>query len=158
MTGSTRDQQTSRAAQQGVPAPRRPAETSAPPSAWTGWIVCAAAMLLLVGTFQIVMGLVALLDDGVLLVRPTGLVVEVDYAVWGWAHLIVGTLACLVAAGLMVGNVVARVVGVLLVGASALLNLVFIPAYPLWSTVVIAIDVLIIYAIVVHGDEQRARW
>ena len=55
------------------------------------------------------------------------------------------------------GNLAARIVAVVLAGVSALANLAFLPAYPIWSTIVIAVDVLIIYAIVVHGDELRSR-
>lgn len=157
MTETSREQQTTRTAQRGVPAPRTPAVTSAPLSAWTGWVVFAGAMLVLSGAFQVVFGLVALLDDGLFVVRPSGMVINVDYDVWGWGHLAIGTLAVLIGLGLVAGNLAARIVGVVIAGLSALANLAFIPAYPIWSTIVIAVDVLIIYAIVVHGDELRTR-
>jgi hypothetical protein len=89
------------------------------------------------------------------LVTPSGLVLSVDYNTWGWAHLIIGVLAVATGIGLIAGNMLARVVGVILAVISAILNLVFIAAYPVWSTIVIAIDVIVIYAIVVHGRELK---
>ncbi|PXY25929.1 hypothetical protein DI005_01170 [Prauserella sp. PE36] len=124
-------------------------------SGWTGWIIFAGVMLLLVGFFQAIEGLVAIFDDGYYLVGADGLVVNVDYDVWGWLHLGFGVVAVLTALGLMTGNKVARIVGVILAGLSAIINLAFIAAYPVWSLVVIAVNVLVIYAIVVHGRELQ---
>ncbi|MGY1752104.1 DUF7144 family membrane protein [Blastococcus sp. SYSU D01042] len=156
MTETSRDQQDTRAAaRQAVPSPRAPVTGSSSRSGWTGWIVFGGAMLILSGTFQAVLGLVALLDDGLFVVRPSGLVIDVDYDTWGWAHLGIGVVAVLVGLGLMVGNLAARIAAVAMAGISALANLAFLAAYPIWSTIVIAIDVLVIYAIVVHGDEMR---
>ena len=56
----------------------------------------------------------------------------------------------------MAGDMVARLVGIVLAVVSAILNLAFIAAYPVWSTVVIAVDVIVIYAIVVHGRELKS--
>jgi hypothetical protein len=53
------------------------------------------------------------------------------------------------------GNPVARVAGVVLAALSAVVNLAFLAAYPIWSVLVIALDVVVIYAIVVHGRELR---
>jgi hypothetical protein len=123
---------------------------------WAGWLVFASFMMFLVGSFQIIQGLVALFDDGYYVVRESGLVVNVDYAAWGTLHLIIGVLLVLCGAGVLTGNVVARGVGVLLAGLSALANMAFIGAYPIWSITVIIIDVLVIYALTVHGGELRS--
>jgi hypothetical protein len=125
------------------------------PTAWTGWVVFAALMMILVGTFQAIEGLVALFDDGFYHVTEGGLVVDVDYNVWGWIHLLLGALLVLAGAGVLAGNVVARAVAVVLAGLSALINMLFIEAYPVWSILIITIDVLVIYALVVHGRELR---
>ncbi|MGZ6259082.1 MAG: DUF7144 family membrane protein, partial [Candidatus Limnocylindrales bacterium] len=71
--------------------------------------------------------------------------------------LVLGVVVALTGIGLLAGNVVARVVGVVLAAVSALVNLAFIAAYPLWSAIVITIDVVVIYAIVVHGAELKRR-
>jgi len=125
------------------------------PTAWTGWVVFAAFMMIMVGMFQAIEGLVALFDDGFYRVTESGLVLSVDYTVWGWTHMLLGALLIIAGVGVLAGNIVARVVAILLAGLSALVNLVFIAAYPFWSIMVITIDVLVVYAIVVHGRELR---
>ena len=127
-----------------------------PPTAWTGWVVFASAMMFLLGCFQVVQGLVAIFDDGFYHVTESGLVIDVDYTVWGWVHLFLGVLIIISGLGVLTGNLAARTVGVLLAGVSALVNLAFIEAYPIWSVVIITIDVLVIYALTVHGKELRS--
>jgi hypothetical protein len=123
------------------------------PTGWTGWVVFASVMMFLLGAFQVIQGLVALFDEGFYLVTRGGLVVDVDYNVWGTVHLILGVLLLLSGGGVLTGNLAARTVGVILAGLSALVNLVFIGAYPIWSIVIITVDVLVIYALTVHGRE-----
>ena len=126
------------------------------PSGWAGWVVFGGVMLIMVGIFQFFQGLVALADDGYYLVRSDGLLVNVDYTTWGWVHVVVGAVAGLTGVGLMAGNMVARFVGVGIAVLSAVVNLAFISAYPIWSTIVIALDVIVIYAIIVHGRELKS--
>ena len=123
---------------------------------WAGWVIFAAVMMVLLGAFQVIEGLVAVFDDGYYLVGTNGLAVNVNYNAWGWLHFSIGVLAILAGLGLMTGNIVARILGVIIALGSAIINLGFIAAYPVWSTVVIAIDVIIIYAIVVHGRELKS--
>ena len=125
------------------------------PTGWTGWIVFASVMMFLVGTFQMVEGLVAILDDEYYGVTESGLVLSLDYTAWGWTHLLLGLLIFVSGLGVLSGNVLARTVGVLLAGLSAIANLLFIEASPVWSIVVITVDVLVIYALTVHGRELR---
>ena len=82
------------------------------PTAWAGWVVFAGAMLIMLGTFQIIQGIVALFDDGFYLVGSDGLVVDVDYNTWGWIHIVIGVVGVLTGVGLLAGNMVARIVGV----------------------------------------------
>jgi hypothetical protein len=124
---------------------------------WAAWISFAAVLLAVVGVLQIMQGLSALIDDGFYVVRESGLVVNVDYSVWGWAHLLLGVLAILVAAGLLAGNTVARVVGVGLAMVSAVVNLVFLPAHPWWSALAIVFYVFVIYGLTAHGGEMKHR-
>lgn len=119
---------------------------------WVGWVYFASAMLLLVGGMQAIAGLVALFKDDYYLVTQNSLL-AFDYSAWGWVHLVLGAL--LVAAGLaiMAGKMWGRVVGVFVAILSALANLAFLSAYPLWSIMAITIDVLVIYALTLHGEE-----
>ena len=145
MTSSRPDMDTSRVAYGHQP----------DPTGWTGWVVFASFMMFLVGAFQAIQGLVALFDDGFYLVTPGNLVVDVNYNVWGTAHLILGILLILSGAGVLTGNLAARTVGVILAALSAVANLIFIEAYPLWSMIIITVDVLVIYALTVHGRELK---
>ena len=124
-------------------------------TAWVGWIAFAGIMMVLVGSFHAIQGLVALFRDEVFLVSSSGLVVDVDYTAWGVAHLIGG--AVLVAAGIWVfrGKVWARTVGVVMAMLSAVVNIGFLAAYPIWSAIMIAVDVLVIWALTVHGGELK---
>jgi hypothetical protein len=132
----------------------RPAYGGNPdPTAWTGWVVFAAFMMIMVGSFQVIEGLVALFDDGFYRVTESGLVIDVDYNAWGWTHLLLGALLIATGVGVLAGNVLARTVAIGLAGFSALVNMVFIEAYPIWSILIITIDVLVIYALIVHGRE-----
>jgi hypothetical protein len=124
-------------------------------SGWAGWVVFGGVILIMLGAFQVIEGLVALFDDGFYAVRPNGLVVNVDYNTWGWTHLVIGIVGVLAGLGLLVGNMAARVVGVVVACLSALVNLAFISAYPVWSAIMIALDVIVIYAIIVHGRELK---
>jgi hypothetical protein len=126
------------------------------PTAWTGWVAFASVMMFLLGCIQAIEGLVAIFDNGIYRVTEVGLVVAVDYTVWGWTHLLLGALIIISGVGVLNGNTAARAVGVLLAGLSALVNLAFIAAYPIWSVLIIAIDVLVIYALIVHGREMRS--
>ena len=122
---------------------------------WAGWAAFAGVMLVMLGCFQAVEGFVAIFDDGYYRVTSGGLLVEVDYTAWGWTHLLLGVLILVSGLGVLAGNVAARAVAVILAGLSALVNLAFIEAYPIWSVILITIDVLVIYALTVHGGELR---
>jgi hypothetical protein len=122
---------------------------------WVGWVVFAGMMLVMLGVFHIIEGLVALFRDEVFLVGPKGLVVNVDYTAWGWAHVIGGALAILVGACLLAGQLWARIVAVIVAMLSAIVNMAFLPAYPVWSAILITLDVLVIWAVTVHGSEIK---
>jgi hypothetical protein len=126
------------------------------PTGWTGWVVFASFMMIIAGSFQAIEGLVAIFDDGFYHVTENGLVVNVDYSVWGWTHLLLGALLIVAGVGVLAGNILARVVAIVLAALSALVNLAFLEAYPIWGVIIIVIDVLVIYALVVHGRELRS--
>jgi hypothetical protein len=126
-------------------------------SGWVGWIFFGAMMMLLLGFFQAVAGITALVNDEVFFVTRNDLVVSLDYTAWGWVHLILGIGMILVGLGLMGGSGAARVVGVIVAMISAIVNLAFIPAYPWSSILIITFDVLFIYAVTVHGGELKNR-
>lgn len=122
---------------------------------WVGWIYFAATMMVISGTFSIVWGIVGLVRDQVFLVRPNGNVVNLDYTTWGWINLIAGIVVVGCGLALLTGSMVARIVAVIVAVLSIIDNLFVIAAYPIWSVIVISVDVLVIYAVTVHGRELR---
>jgi hypothetical protein len=116
-----------------------------------GWVAFTATMIALVGVFQIINGLTAILRSGTYLVGNDRLAVDVDYTAWGWVHIVLGVLAVFAAFGLRRSQMWARVVGVAVALLSALTNLAFLPANPFLGVLVIGLDVLVIYGIVVYG-------
>jgi hypothetical protein len=124
-------------------------------SAWTGWVVFAAFLMLLNGAIQSLEGLMALVNPDYYHVTASGLAVSIDYSAWGWIHLIIGVALFASGMGVLSGNVLARTVGVLFVGLNALTALVFIEAAPGWGIILITLDVVVIYALTVHGRAMR---
>jgi hypothetical protein len=117
------------------------------PSGWAnGAIIFAAALLLLIGSFQIVAGLVAIFDDNFYVVTRN-YTFDLDTTAWGWIHLLVGILLVVTAMGLGSGKTWARVAAIVLAIVSAIENFFFIPYYPFWSIVVIAFDAWVIWAL-----------
>ena len=135
---------------------RAETEYPAEPTGWVGWIIFAGTMLVILGIFHAIQGLVALFNDSVYLVGPKGLVINVDYTAWGWIHLIGGIIVVLAGVALFAGKMWARILAVIVAVISAIINVVFLPAYPIWSTMMIAIDVLVIWAVTVHGSEMKS--
>ena len=141
---------------QGAADTRQPGYAPPPePTGWAGMAMFGAMMMILLGTFQAIVGFVAIFDPGYYLVTSSGLVVSVDYTTWGWVHLVVGLVAVAAGAGLMSGAMWARVLGVIIALCSAILNFAFIAAFPFWSITMITIAVLVIYAIAAHGKELK---
>jgi hypothetical protein len=122
---------------------------------WTGWIAFAGLMMLLLGSFHAMQGLVALFNDEYFLVAESGLVLPVDYTSWGLTHLVLGILVAASGVGVLTGSTAARVVGTLMAMLSAVVNLAFLAAYPLWSVIMITLDVLVVLALTVHGSAVR---
>ena len=127
-----------------------------PMSSWVGWSVFAAILLVMAGVFQAIAGLVALFNSTYYAVSSSGLAVSASYTAWGWVHLVVGV--ALVCAGFSVlrGHLYGRVIGVVIAMLSAISNLVFLQAAPVWGAIIITIDVLVIYALTVHGSVLKA--
>ena len=127
------------------------------PTAWVGFVLFGGIMLVMMGSIEVIQGFVALFKDDYYMVTRNGLVLSWDYSAWGWTHLLIGLIAVGTGIGVMLGQMWARVVGIIIAIISALANLAFIAAYPIWATIVIATDVLVIYALAVHGSEVRDR-
>jgi hypothetical protein len=137
------------------PAGSRGTRAAAQPTGWVGWVIFAGVAMITLGAFHIIDGLVALYEKGFYQVTSSHLVLHVNYSAWGWAHLALGVLFILVGFGVLAGQTWARVVGIALGVISAVVNLAFIAAYPVWGVIFIALDIVIIYALAMHGREVR---
>src|SRR3954452_1495350 len=116
-------------------------------SGWAvGGIVFAASILTLVGVFQMLAGLVALFNDEFFVVARN-YTFDLDVTAWGWIHLVLGALLVFTGFALFSRRTCAGVAAIMLAMLSALANFFFIPYYPLWSLVMIALDVWIIWAL-----------
>jgi hypothetical protein len=122
---------------------------------WVGWVLFAGIALFTAGCFNMIEGLVALFNRDYYVVGSSGLVVHADVAVWGWTLLIFGAIEAVVGYGVATGRTWARAVGVVLAVVNAVVNLAFIAAYPIWITMTIVLDIVVVYAIIVHGREAR---
>ena len=126
---------------------------SARPSGWAvGWIMFAAIMMLLIGFFHVIAGLVAIVDDN-FYVATKEYVFQFDLTTWGWIHLIVGIIVFLAGLSLCLGAIWARTVGVILGVISAVVGFAWLPWYPIWGILIVVIAVSVIWALTVHGRD-----
>src|SRR6266545_5247909 len=119
-------------------------------SAWAGWVFFAGIMMIIMGSFNAIEGLVALFSPNHYAVSGENVLV-LDLTGWGWFHLLAGGLIMLTGIALCSGIGWARWVTVVLAGLNAIGQLAFVTVYPVWSVIVIALCVVVIWAIVVHG-------
>ena len=120
------------------------------PTAWGAWILFAAVILVVNGAVAIIEGLAGIFRDEAFFGPGEALVL--DQATWGWIHLVIGILLVAVGVGLYRGARIARVLAVVLAMVNLVAHFTSLGVSPWWSIVAIALDVLIIYALVVHGE------
>jgi len=128
-----------------------------PSGAAIGFSAFAAIMLLVIGVFQVIAGITAIAKNNVVIYANTAAdksyFLHLSTKGWGWTHLILGIVLFLAGLGILSGQVWARTVGVIVAAASAIVNFAFIPVYPVWAIVIIAIDITVIWALTAHGRD-----
>ncbi|MGW5381329.1 DUF7144 family membrane protein [Nocardia sp. NPDC003963] len=115
--------------------------------------IAAAVLLLAVGVLSILAGISAVASDELFVTGPDYML-RFDTTTWGWIHIVLGILLAVAAIALMTGALWARVTAVLLAGLSIIANFLWIPYYPWWSITVIAIDLVVIWAVSTWRPEQ----
>ena len=129
------------------------AQPSESRSGWAvGFIFFAGIIMIMAGAFQALAGLVALFQDEFYVATPNYLL-KFDTTTWGWIHLLLGLLVLFAGFAVLSGKTWGRVIGVILAVLSALANFAFIPYYPFWSLIIIALDVFVIWALTAHGRD-----
>jgi hypothetical protein len=122
--------------------------------AWATGIF-AGSMLVMIGIFQAIEGLAAIINDDFFVV-PGNYTFNLDTTGWGWIHLILGIVVFLVGLAVFATRSWALILGMGIAILSAIANFFFIPYYPFWSILVIAIDVFIVWSLArVYSDERR---
>ena len=125
------------------------------PRVWNGMIGFATIMLLLLGGFHICGGFVALFEDEVYAVPSEDLAVSIDYTVWGLLHMALGVVMIWAAYALFWGRTWGRIVAVVVALVGAIGNVAFLSANPAWYSMMIVLDILVIYAVMVHGGDRE---
>ena len=108
---------------------------------------------MILGSLDVLWGLAAILNNEVVVVGGHGALIF-DLTAWGWVQLILGLLVGLTGLGLLVGNEIARVLAVFLLALNAILQIVWFTAAPLWAIMIIAIDVIVIYQLMMGWTEE----
>jgi hypothetical protein len=124
-------------------------------SGWAvGFIMFAAIMMIMVGIFQALQGIIAIFENE-FYVPTRNYIFQFDATTWGWIHLLLGLLVAFAGYGLLSGQTWARTVAIALAVLSAISNFLFIPYYPFWSLLIITLDVFVIWAVAAHGGDLR---
>jgi hypothetical protein len=129
------------------------AERPSEPSGWAvGWTYFAGMMMIIIGAFHIIAGFVAIVDDQFYLVTKE-YIFQFDVSTWGWIHLILGILVLIAGFTVFSGSLFGRTVGTILAVISAIAAFAWLPYYPVWAIVIIALAVSVIWALTVHGRD-----
>jgi hypothetical protein len=122
-------------------------------SAWAvGYSMFAAVMLMMIGVFHFMAGLVGIIDDEFYVVTGNW-VFEFDVTTWGWIHLIGGVLVVLAGLSVLKGHMYGRIIGTWVAAVSAVVNFAWLPYQPWWSILMIILSVGVIWALTVHGRD-----
>ena len=126
-------------------------------SGWAaGFALFAGLIMIMTGCYQAIVGFAALIDDQFYVVTPQ-YAYEVDVTAWGWIHLFLGILVAAAGSAVIGGRLWGRVIGIIMAVLSAIANFFFIPYYPIWSVLIIALDVFVIWALCVYGRGAADR-
>jgi hypothetical protein len=133
-------------------------ERSGAPSGWAiGGVLLAATLMLLMGLWGILAGISAIASDAIFLTAED-YTYDVDLSAWGWVHLVLGVLSVIAGFALFTGATWARIVGIILAVLAAVNYFLFLPFYPIWSIIVIAVSVFIIWALATTSRREMAGY
>ena len=125
-------------------------------SPWaSGASVFAGCLLVTVGVFGFFQGLVAIVNGKDFFVTTPNYFVQFDASQWGWIHLILGIIVAATGLFIFTGNVVARSVGIVIAALQALANFLWLPYYPIWGIIIIALDIFIIWGLATTRLDQE---
>ena len=120
----------------------------------TGGVLFAGTIMILTGLFQLFQGIEAILKDDIFVSTPNYLF-QFSTTSWGWIHLVIGAVVAITGFFLFTGSLWARAVAIGLVSLQAFSSFFFLPYFPLWALVIIALDIFIIWALAVAPMRER---
>jgi hypothetical protein len=124
-----------------------------------GWVVglslFAGVMMIISGVFNAMEGVVAVARNEVYAATPR-YIFSFDLTTWGWIHIILGIIVLAAGFGVITGQLWGRVVGITIAALIMLANFAFIPYYPIWSLLIIALNVFVIWALCVYNRDTAA--
>jgi hypothetical protein len=123
---------------------------------YSGWAAFAGVLMFIIGSLNAFWGLGGILNDDIVIVGGEGAIIA-DITLWGWVHLILGSIIALTGVGLLAGNEGARLAAIFFLTVNAIVQIVWFPAAPLWAFLIIILDVTIIYQLTARWGAQ-ARW
>lgn len=121
-------------------------------TAGVGFTTFAAVMMIILGAFDALQGLAAVVRQHYYVVTGN-YVYKFDVTTWGWIHLVLGIVVAVAGIALLQGQLWARIVGVIVAALIAITNFMWLPYYPVWSVVIIATCAFVIWALLWHGRE-----
>jgi hypothetical protein len=120
-----------------------------------GLVLFAGVLLLVIGFWNLIYGIAAIAQSHVFVANAHYVVGNLR--TWGWITLIIAALQILAGIGVMTGNQAARWAGIILVGLNAINQMFFIPAYPFWSLMIIAVDIVALYGLCAYGSKDNVE-
>ncbi|WP_431681434.1 DUF7144 family membrane protein [Kitasatospora sp. KL5] len=136
--------------------PPSPATGGPPPrqnSGWvTGLVLFAGVVMLVTGLLDLFQGIVAVARDD-LIVKTPNYVFRFDVTAWGWIHIVLGAVVALVGLCVLRGMAWARYTGMAVASLSAIAGFLWLPYYPLWAIVIIALDMWVIWALALYQED-----
>ena len=120
-----------------------------------GLVLFAGVLLLVIGFWNLIYGIAAIAQSHVFVANAHYVVGNLR--TWGWITLIIAALQILAGIGVMTGNQAARWAGIFLVGLNAINQMFFIPAYPFWSLMIIAVDIVALYGLCAYGSKDNVE-
>jgi len=126
-------------------------------STWSGWVIFAGVVLFTIGCLNVIQGITALVRDEQTFALPEAdLLVTTDYTAWGWSLIIWGVVMILVGLGLFSGNEFARWVAIIAVVVNLIGQFAFFPAFPLWSLIVIGLNIAVLFGLTARWEYAKA--
>jgi hypothetical protein len=129
----------------------RASRSSTASPAATGLALFAGILMVIGGVFHALAGISALFNDKLYVTTPQ-YIYSFDLTAWGWIHLVLGVLVAFAGVAVVQGQTWGRVVGITLVGLSLIANFLYLPHYPLWSILIIALDIAVIWGLTTYRE------